>query len=205
MKKTANFTARIVPLEEVYTLSHQLSLEIMRENIAFDLVIAIARGGMLPARLFCDFLNIGQLTSLQIKHYTSGARQLESAKLLDPVRTSLKGKNVLLIDDVNDSGKTLRSAMEHVQTLEPALVKTAVIHQKKNDLFRADFVGNNLKTWKWLIYQWAATEDVLEFLQKDDMLESTPGQARNYLKETYELDIDSDLIRDILVLKNNYY
>lgn len=205
MNKTANFTARIVSLHEVYTLSHQLALDIMKTNNNFDLVIAIARGGMLPARLICDFLNIEQLTSIQVKHYTSGANQLETAELVDPIRTSLEGKKVLMIDDVNDSGKTLKAAFQHVTSKNPALLKTAVIHDKNNELFKTDFVGNTLEAWKWLIYQWAATEDVLEFLNKDGMLESTPHEARNHLLEKYELKLDEELFRQILELKENYY
>lgn len=205
MNRKADFTARIVPLEEVYSLAQQVALEIMKRGKNFDLVVAIARGGMLPGRLICDFLNIEQLTSLQIRHYTPGAKQLKKAEILDPVRTSLDGKNVLLIDDVNDSGKTLHEAVKHISSKNPKSISTAVIHEKQNDLFRADFVGNRLKEWKWLIYQWAATEDVLEFLHKDRMLDQSGEKARSYLAEEYGLHIGEQLFRQILEFKTNYY
>jgi len=205
MNRTAKFTARIVPLQEVYKLTHKLALDIMKTDLTFDLVIAIARGGMLPARLICDFLNIGQLTSIQVKHYTRGAKQLEKAQLIDPVRNSLEGKKVLMIDDVNDSGKTLKAAYNHVKSKNPSLLKTAVLHDKENDRFKTDFVGHTLQAWKWLIYQWAVTEDVLEFLQKDDKLGKNPDEARNHLLEKYELKLDKELLRQILELKENYY
>lgn len=205
MNFRSDFSARIVSLQEVYTLTHRLALEIMESKILFDLVIAIARGGMLPARLMCDFLNINQLTSLQIQHYTKGAEQLESATILDPIRRSLERKNVLVIDDVNDSGKTLHEALKHISSKNPDTVRSAVIHEKQNDLFRADFVGNRLKKWKWLIYQWAATEDVLEFLNKDGMLQTPADEARSHLQKQYDLEIEETLLNNILELKENYY
>lgn len=205
MNFRSDFSARIVSLQEVYTLTHRLALEIMESKIRFDLVIAIARGGMLPARLMCDFLNINQLTSLQIQHYTKGAEQLESATILDPIRRSLERKNVLVIDDVNDSGKTLHEALKHISSKNPDTVRSAVIHEKQNDLFRADFVGNRLKEWKWLIYQWAATEDVLEFLNKDGMLQTPADEARSHLQKQYDLEIEETLLNNILELKENYY
>lgn len=205
MNYRANFTARIVSLQEVYALTYQLARDIMKTNTRFDLVVAIARGGMLPGRLICDFLNIGDLTSLQIRHYTQGAQQLESADILDPVRRSLEGRKVLLIDDVNDSGKTLHEAVNHINAKNPSHLKTAVIHEKQNDLFRADFVAKRLDEWKWLIYQWAATEDVLEFLKKDGKLECSSLEARDHLKKHYDLQIEENLFNDILDLKENYY
>jgi hypoxanthine phosphoribosyltransferase len=117
----------------------------------------------------------------------------------------MEGKKVLLIDDVNDTGKTLHEALKHISSKNPDTIRSAVIHEKQNDLFRADFVGNRLKEWKWLIYQWAATEDVLEFLNKDGMLGSSADEARNHLKKTYDLEIGDDVFQDIMMMKKNYY
>ncbi len=117
-----NFKAKIITLQDSYSAVHRLALDIMKSSLSFDIVIAIARGGMFPARLMCDFLNIGQLTSMQVKHYQSGAEILKYAEIIDPVKIDISGKNVLIIDDVNDTGKTLIEAVNHVQSLKPALL-----------------------------------------------------------------------------------
>lgn len=200
-----DFSARIVSLQEVYQKSHELAQQIMESSITFDFVIAIARGGVLPARLMCDFLNIHRLTSIQIKHYQKGAKQMEEAEIIDPVRVDIKGNNVLLVDDVNDSGETLKAALDHVESLEPELVKTAVLHEKSHTILESDFTGERLKKWKWLIYQWAATEDVLEFLNKDDMLQESNEIARKHLIEKYNLDVDEQLFKQIKQMEKNYY
>ena len=200
-----DFSARIVSLQEVYRKSHELAQLIMKSSIGFDFVIAIARGGVLPARLICDFLNIHRLTSIQVKHYQKGAKEMEEAEIIDPVRVDIKGNNVLLIDDVNDSGETLKAALDHVESREPELVKTAVLHEKSHTILETDFTGERLKKWKWLIYQWAATEDVLEFLNKDDMLQESNEKARKHLIEKYDLDVDEQLFKQIKQMEKNYY
>lgn len=203
--KKQDFQAKIVTFREVYDLSQKISRQITDSSISFDIVVGIARGGVTPARLFCDFLNIDTLTSLQIRHYASGAQQLKEVKITDPVDVDIRGKNVLLADDVNDSGKTLSAATDQIQSLEPALVKSAVIHEKENTSLKADFVGEYQKKWKWLIYQWAVTEDILEFLNKDDMLDVPEEKALNHLRKKYQLKIDPGFLQHILEMKKNYF
>ncbi|AUH71350.1 phosphoribosyltransferase [Legionella sainthelensi] len=200
-----NFSARIVSLEEVYVASYKLALLIMRSPYIFDTVIAIARGGFPIARFICDFLNIHHLGSVQIRHYTAGATELEQMHIIAPVNIQVEGKKILLLDDVNDTGKTLITAHDYIQTMHPTLLKTAVIHEKPNTLFQVDFVAEKITEWKWLIYQWAVTEDVLAFLYKDNMLEENEEVAHAHLAEKYKLSIDKKYFHDILQLKENYY
>lgn len=200
-----NFSARIVSLQEVYLASYKLSLLIMNSSYSFDTVIAIARGGFPVARFICDFLNIHHLGSIQVKHYTAGATQLEQTQIIAPVNTVVEGKKILLIDDVNDTGKTLITACNHIQAMHPALLKTAVIHEKPNTVFKVDFVAEKTTEWKWLIYQWAVAEDVLAFLHKDRMLDESEEVAHAHLAEKYKLSIDKKFFHDILQLKGNYY
>lgn len=182
-----DFTARIISLDEVYKTTFELAQDIMKSAISFDIVIATARGGFLPARLICDFLNIERLTSIQIKHYQGGAKKMEEAEITDPIRINIQEKNVLLVDDVNDSGKTLQAAVDHLRTLNPSLLKTAVLHEKDRTDFATDFHVEKLEEWKWLIYQWAATEDILEFLKKNNMENQSEKTVRKHLAKKYDL------------------
>lgn len=200
-----NFSARIVTLEEVYAASYKLALLIMRSPYIFDTVIAIARGGFPIARFICDFLNIHHLGSLQITHYTAGATEVEQMQVIAPVNTIIEGKKILIIDDVNDTGKTLSAAYDYIQPMHPALLKMAVIHEKPNTTFTVDFVAEKIKKWEWLLYQWAVTEDVLAFLHKDNVLNENEEIAHTHLAEKYKLYIDKKYFHDILQLKENYY
>ncbi|MFW5756987.1 MAG: phosphoribosyltransferase [Tangfeifania sp.] len=197
------FTAQLVSLQEVYDSSLKLAEKISVSSIQFDAIVSIARGGFPPARFLCDFLNIERLYSVQIKHYSSGADKQEEAEVLNKSMGDIENRKILLADDVNDTGKSLKAALE---LLEPAaLIKTAVLHEKDSSEIKADFAGKGIGEWKWLIYPWARTEDVLEFLNKGNMLNKGIYPAINFLKEKYDLEIEEDTLREILQFKPNYF
>ena len=200
-----DFTARIVGLSEVYEMAYKVAGKISDSSLDFDVVVGIARGGFPPARLLCDFLNIKTLTAIQIRHYTGGGQQKEEVEISDPINLNLKGKRVLIVDDVNDSGETLKVAVDHVKKNEVAKVKTAVLHEKDSTSMNADFAGGYLSEWKWLIYQWAVTEDLLEFLKKDGMLAADEDEILNHLSEKYDLDVKRELLHKVLAMKKNYF
>jgi hypoxanthine phosphoribosyltransferase len=198
-----DFTARIVGLAEVYEIAYKVSRKFFESTLNFDAVVGIARGGLPPARLVCDFLNIKTLTAVQIRHYSPGGKAKEEVEITDPINIDLK-KKVLIVDDVNDSGKTLEAAVDHIKTKGVEIVKTAVLHEKKNTSFTADFVGAYQTEWKWLIYQWAVTEDLLEFLKKDEMLSADKEEMLKHLSDKYDLDVKKELLDRVLAMKSNH-
>lgn len=200
-----DFSAKIITLREVYEISCKLAGQIMQSGYQFDTVVAIARGGFPAARFICDFLNIRQLGSMQISHYYGGAQKHKSTEVISPVNVNIEGRHVLIIDDVNDTGETLKVASDYIQLLNPALFKTAVLHEKSTTVFKADFVGKYQKKWKWLMYQWAVTEDILTFLQRDQMLESDESEAREHLCKKYNLKISKKFFQKIHSMKDNYF
>ena len=203
MKK--NFSARIVGLDEAYEMAYNVANQITKEGFKIDIIIGIARGGLPPARFICDFLNITKLTTLQITHYTSGGTAKENVEVIDPLNIDLEGRNVLLVDDVNDSGETLKEATQHINTMSPGELKTAVLHEKSNTSISADYTGSTLEEWEWLIYQWAATEDILEFLHENDQLHLSAEESAAFLYEKYQLEVDRHLIEKALSMKKNYF
>lgn len=175
----------------------------MASGDRFDMVIAIARGGFPPSRFICDFLNIEILSSVQINHYKSGGRE-EKIEVIDKIGRSIQNRNVLLIDDVNDTGDTLKLAHDYLSRLNPAILKSGVLHEKSNTSFTSDFKGKIQHEWEWLIYQWAAAEDVHEFLIKQGMQNADVNTARDFLAQEYNLSIDDRLMEQILQMKENY-
>lgn len=198
------FSAKIITLEEVYEASYQLAQLITKSSYQFDVMIAIARGGFPPARFVCDFLNVKKLGALQITHYGSGAIAKEKIEIIAPVNIPIKGKKVLIIDDVNDTGFTLKAAYEYLETFQPSEVRIAVLHEKSVTTFKADFVARHQMKWKWLIYPWAITEDILGFLKQDNMFDVSEMMVQEHLEKKYSLKVNKKLLQYILSMKNNY-
>ena len=156
----------LISWSEVERLCQHLAGLIRESGYRPDLIIAIGRGGYVPARLMCDWLHIMGLTSIKIEHYLSGANRQEEAVIRYPLKADIRGLRVLVVDDVNDTGDTLEAATQHLQAFQPGEIRTAVMHHKAVTHFDADYSAGKIVKWRWLIYPWAVNEDVSAFLER---------------------------------------
>jgi hypoxanthine phosphoribosyltransferase len=179
----------LISLERVYGLAVGLAREIRGAGFVPDLVVAVARGGFVPARLLCDFLGVPALASFAIRHYAAGARSEGSARLRHPLAADVRGLRVLVVDDVNDSGETLVAARAHLASRAPAEARFAVIHEKGGTRARADFRAEAVEAGPWLVYQWALVEDVNGFLERLAPRPATSREARARLAAEYGLEL----------------
>ncbi len=183
---------RIVGLEEVYELCWRLAHEVRAAGYRPDLVVAVARGGFVPARLVCDFLPCEELTSLTVRHYTAGARREGGALLRQPLAVDVAGRRVLVVDDVNASGDTLVTARAHVSERGASEVRVGVLHEKPGSCTRADFLAAPSDGDLWLIYQWALVEDTLGFLDRLDPAPHGDEEARERLAASFGLRLGDE-------------
>ncbi len=150
-------------------LTRRLAGGIRAAHFQPDMVVAIARGGYVPARLLCDLLGIYDLASLRISHYHAGATRALEARIVSPLGVDIRGRKVLLVDDVSDTGDTLHLALDHLHASQPAEVKVAVLHHKTVASLSPDFYAQRIVRWRWITYPWAAVEDVCGFIAALDL------------------------------------
>lgn len=160
------FLCELISWNEVHRLCRRLSMLIRKSDFTPDVVIAIARGGYIPARLICDNLDIMALTSIKIEHYLSGSDKQQEAIIRFPLCTDIRNQNVLIVDDVNDSGDTLLLAVDHILTFQPKAVRTAVMHNKQVTHYPVDYYAKKIIKWRWIIYPWALHEDINAFINR---------------------------------------
>jgi hypoxanthine phosphoribosyltransferase len=90
-----------------------------------EVIVAIGRGGYMPARIVSDYLAVHKERFARIRY---------------PLTAETAGKRVLLVDDVSDSGDTFEVAIAHLRERgAPAELRTAVLHQKTVSRFTPDF------------------------------------------------------------------
>ena len=162
-----------------------------------DLVVAIGRGGYVPARLVCDYLHLMAMTGIKVEHYLSGAQRRENTVVRYPLNTDISGLKVLLVDDVNESGDTLFVASQHLQSFAPAEIRTAVMQDKTVSSFSVDYYAQKIIRWRWLVYPWAVYEDVSGFLQRMDPPPASLDDARQRLEERFNINISRQRLHAI--------
>jgi hypoxanthine phosphoribosyltransferase len=158
-----------------------------------DVVVALARGGWFAGRVLCDFLGMDDLASLKIEHYVGPAATGEEATVRYPVdRDAVEGKEVLVVDDVADTGETMAVATEHVRERDPAAVRTATLQLMPDCDAEPDFYGRELDEWAWLVYPWNFLEDMEDLLppamERADAQAFDADDCYRLLAEYHDLD-----------------
>lgn len=190
----------LISNDVVYDLAWTVAGKVRASGFEPDLVIAISRGGFIPARVLCDVLGIFNLTSIRVVHYRGPADMEPVATVKYPVCIPVAGQRLLVVDDVNDTGDTLRAARAHLEALGPAEVRMAVLHEKVGSPVRAEYAGGVIDEWRWLIYPWAVVEDLGGFLSQMDPPPMGTPEAKGRLRANYGLDVPEALLERLLTL-----
>ena len=158
---------RYFTYNEIHRTVAGLAREIQASGFDPDVTVAIGTGGFIPARILKTFLRKPILT-VGVKLYNE-ANQMgehpEKVQWIDQVERKLKGKKVLLIDEVDDTCTTLAYCLRELLRHHPAEIGVAVLHRKdkpKHDQFPPEikhyWVGQHLEDI-WVVYPWDA-EDI---------------------------------------------
>src|SRR3954451_8205713 len=96
----------------------------------FDLLLAITRGGLVPAGMLAYRLGIRNILVAAVAYYDDAARPGPHPPFLQfPADPLLRGQRVLIVDEVWDSGTTIHAVTERVRQAG-GLPTTAVVHYK---------------------------------------------------------------------------
>lgn len=189
----------LVSNAKVARLCRKVAHQIQDSGFNPDIVICIARGGYIPARLICNYLNIENLSSIRIKHYT-GSDKSDIAQLLEPMCIDIQGMKVLLVDDIDDTGDTLQLALDYIKSLSPSELKVAVLHHKLISSLVPDYFAQKIVNWRWITYPWAVIEDVLGFVKKMQPQPATIEQAIERTAQDYGIKISKQVMEDVFRL-----
>lgn len=108
-------------------------------------VIAIINGAIIFVADLIRELKVSiQLDCIRVSSYRDEMRPMQEPEIIDKIRLDLQGVDVLLIDDILDTGKTLSHVCKIFRTMQPASLRTCVLLDKQTTRsvdFEADFVG----------------------------------------------------------------
>jgi len=154
------FKCHLYNWNDISKLCKELAKKIKASGYRVDVIVAVARGGWVPARILADLLEIKELYSVKTEHWGMVATITGEAKITQPLNVSLDDKNVLIVDDVADTGETIKIVREHVKNLMAKDIRIAVIDYKKTSKFIPDYYAAEMEGWKWIVYPWSLKEDI---------------------------------------------
>ena len=187
------FNCTVTNWEYIYGLCRDVADDIKAAAFEPDVVVALARGGWFAGRCLCDFLGLDDLTSLKMEHYVGTGVKTDEPQVRYPMpEGSVAGKDVLVIDDIADTGGSISRAHEYVTERDADTVRTATLQLLGTSEFEPEFVGERLETWTWVVYPWNFLEDMIDLIEgvmeKADAETFAREDIRGHLSAYHDLE-----------------
>lgn len=199
MHPNEQIKCEILSWARIVKFAKSLSGLVKDSDYKIDIAVAIARGGFVPARILSDYLSIRNLTAIKVEHWGIAATETEKAVLKYPLNADIKDINVLLVDDITDTGDTLRVSLEYLKSFKPKEIRTAVLIHKTCSVVTPDYFVRKVEEWKWIIFPWHLWEDLTGFVKKvADSGIRGEEDIRQELEQQYNIKVNIATVREVL-------
>jgi len=165
-----------------------------------EAIVGLTRGGWVPARLLGDRLGIHRLVSLRVQHWGVTAARDGQARLTEGLSGEVGGEAVLVVDDITDTGESLRLASEHVRAARPRSLETAafvhIAHAKFVPTYYAEEIPRD--AWVWVVFPWNYWEDLRTLAARAESLGPGVEKVRATLRDRCGLEVPVEDVRRVL-------
>jgi len=139
--------------------ARELAAMVLASGYDPDWLVCIARGGLLIGGALGYALPRKNIATINVEFYTDVDERLEVPVVLPPVLdlVDLENTSVLVVDDVADTGETLRMV---VDLLRPSVaeVRSAVLYEKSRSILKPDYTWR--RTDAWINFPWSTEPPV---------------------------------------------
>lgn len=145
-----------ISMEQMRQYSHLLASKLQDKNI--NVIVPILKGGVVLASMLGRDLGVNQFSCL---HINTTVSDTQNAEFHEPIclgitnENVLNGANVLIVDDICDTGRSLMFAKDYIKKFNPHSVDACVAinvnsEQKGKILCAEDFS----KEKYWIVFPW---------------------------------------------------
>ena len=139
----------------IYKLLIELCEKIRENGFKPDVIIGVSRGGWSPARVISDILENPNIANIKVEFYKGVYKTTDEPVITQPISVQIKDKRILIVDDVSDTGKTLK-LLNYELSKQTRKIKTVTVYSKPWTCFTPDFYAKS--TNAWIIFPWERFE-----------------------------------------------
>lgn len=147
--------------EQLHSLTFLVARQILEADLKVDRIVTLAKGGWTMTCALVDFLGVYQTASVGMRFYTGINERLEKPEIYQDIPVSIKDENILLFDDIADTGASLIFAKKYLMDHGANSVVTATTLYKPHSTYKPDFYG--AETNDWVIFPYDVAETVKNF------------------------------------------
>ena len=130
-------------LKRVEELAKEIDKDFEGEEV---LLIGLLRGSVVFLSDLCRKLKTADtLDFMVVSSYGNGMESSRNVKIIKDLEENVKDRNVLIVEDIIDTGNTLKKVKEIIETREPKKIKIVTLLDKPErrevDDIEVDYVG----------------------------------------------------------------
>ncbi len=125
----------------------KLAKDVLESGKKFDRLVALAKGGLTYSRSMVDYLAIPEVSTIQIEFYTGIAETAKTPVITQSMPVSVRDEDILVFDDIADSGETLEVATNYLKYHGVKSISTAVLVSKPWTKIKPDFAARTSEAW----------------------------------------------------------
>ena len=172
----------------------ELARQIKGGGYSPEVIVGVSRGGWPPARVMSDLLENRNLANMKVEFYKNIGVTAKRPKITQPVTSEVVGRRVLVVDDVADSGHSLRVTVKHIARRGAREIRVCTLYLKPNSIFKPNHYART--TSKWVIFPWERLEAI--HLIKRNL--KSGGNTRAVIRELKGSGLTASLIRRLSAL-----
>jgi hypothetical protein len=172
-------TYEFVWWERLYELCFRLYQKIVNSEFTPDVIVGVARGGWVPARVLSDLFFNKESASVKVDLYRGIYAREPEPKISQSIPRDMQWKHPLLVDDIADTGDSLIAAMNHLEERGYKNLRTATLHFKPWSSLVPNYYI--VKTEAWVVYPWELKEFTYELATQLTQDEKSPREIESQL------------------------
>lgn len=178
--------------EQIHSLVLSISDDIKKSNFKPDVIVGISRGGWIPARIVSDFLDNSLLAHVSVEFYERPGKTKSKPTITQPISVSVRDKKILLVDDVADTGQSLKLVESRLKSNGASTIRIATIYYKPWSEVVPDYYRKETKLW--IIFPWEIKESLNKLIEKFRKQNISVNEIKRKL---VKLGLNSELIEKI--------
>jgi len=131
----------------IYDMCLKVADQIKNSDYKMDLIVAVSRGGWIPGRVLSDLLENPKIATIRVEYYEDIYKTRSKPEITQPLTIDVSGKKILLVDDIADSGHSLKLVKEHLFERGAADVKICALYRKPWSIVAPDFNARTTDAW----------------------------------------------------------
>jgi len=193
---SANVEYEVPTWNQIYDMLLSQTRKIQINDYKPEVIIGVARGGLVPARILSDLLEITQLGFLQIEFYQNINKSKDQPTLRQSLTVQVTGKKTLIVDDIADTGESLKLANVHIKNLGASEIKNATLYQKPKSTITPDFFEK--QTLNWVVFPWDTKETLRKIIERQLSKRILNQEVAKLVKAGLPNHLAEKLLKDML-------